>query len=329
MAFDDARLRDLDPTPSPLPATVEQARAALARSVPLFLSIPDSALESEWGWLGDGEGDVRSGFYIALQALETAAGQVRRSVGSSGSVADRAGGPAAGLIGAATEARWDLQGLLIALDAESLDADPGGEEWTVRRTLAHTLASQRAYGWFSSWWMSRREETDYPLYIPDAVAEEMEAQLPPGERNADGSPAEVRARLDALVDLTSELWRDASEDDLAVRARWMGFPVTAGFRIGRWSTHMQEHTIQVEKTLAMLGVAPTEVQRMVRLLYRAFGRLESAVGGAAGTAGSALDAAGPSGQTVQGAGSSAEAIAAAVGQVEAIAEGISEASKPG
>lgn len=328
-AFADARLRDLDPRPSPLPASLVRAREGLARATPLFLSIPDSSLESEWAWIGEGEGDVRSGFYVAVQALERAAGQVRRFAAepAGGSAAGPAAGsapgpapgpapkPAAGSIGAATEARWELHGLLCSLEDESLDADPGGEEWTVRRTLAHTLASQRAYGWFTSWWMGRRDAPDYPLSIPDAVAEEMEAQLPEVERNADGSVADIRVRLDGLVDLASELWRDTSEEELAVRARWMGFPVTAGFRVGRWSTHIQEHTIQVEKTLLMLDRPPTEVQRMVRLLYRAFGRMESAVEGA-----------GSSAEANHGAGSSAEAIDAGVGQVEVIAAGIAEAA---
>ncbi|MDQ3554603.1 MAG: DinB family protein [Chloroflexota bacterium] len=268
--FADPRLRELDPKPSPLPAGQVRARAGLARATPLFLSISDADLEREWDWIGEGEGDVRSAFYIAMQAFERAAGQVRRSPQGS------AVGPAAGSIGVATEARWDLQGLLVSLDEVSLDADPGDGEWSVRRTLAHTLSSQRAYTWFGAWWMSRRDDADYPRHIPDPAAEQMEAQLPADERNADGSLADIRARLDALVDLTSELWRDASEDDLSVRARWMGFAVTTGFRVGRWSTHMQEHTIQVEKTLALLERAPTEVERMVRLLYRAFGRMESA-----------------------------------------------------
>jgi hypothetical protein len=145
------------------------------------------------------------------------------------------------------------------------------------------------------------------------MAEQFDADISPIERLAEGSLAEVRARLDAFLDLSRELWLESSEDDLSVRARWMGFPVTTGFRVGRWSTHIQEHTIQVEKTLAQLGHAPTEVERMVRLLYRAFGRMESA----AWVVG-------------RGGGETAEAPAQwselAVAEVEAIAAGIAEAA---
>jgi len=306
-AFADPRLRELDPRPSPLPAALVRARAGLARSTPLFLSIPDSELEREWGWTGEGEGDIRSAFYIAMQAFESAAGQVTRSLAGS------AVGPAAGSIGAATEARWDLQGLLASLTDESLDDEPGGGDWTIRRTLAHAISSQRAYAWFSAWWMSRRDAPDYPLSVPDDLAEQFDADISPIERLAEGSLAEVRARLDAFLDLSRELWLESSEDDLSVRARWMGFPVTTGFRVGRWSTHIQEHTVQVEKTLVLLDRAPTEVERMVRLLYRAFGRMESAAWGGGQDLGEAADA-------------PAQWMEVAVAEVEEIAAGVVEAA---
>ena len=37
---------------------------------------------------------------------------------------------------------------------------------------------------------------------------------------------------------------------------------------------MREHTVQVEKTLAMLGRPTSEVERLVRLIAGAYGRLE-------------------------------------------------------
>ena len=38
-----------------------------------------------------------------------------------------------------------------------------------------------------------------------------------------------------------------------------------------------EHTIQVDKTLAWLDIEPTEAQRIVGDLYRAWGRLETLI----------------------------------------------------
>ena len=67
----------------------------------------------------------------------------------------------------------------------------------------------------------------------------------------------------------------------------MDFAVEIGFRIGRWSSHLREHTIQVEKTLAMLGHTPTEVDRLIRLILAGWGQAEAAVYGSA-DAGKAL-----------------------------------------
>ncbi|MCI0343874.1 MAG: hypothetical protein L0221_00330, partial [Chloroflexi bacterium] len=64
---------------------------------------------------------------------------------------------------------------------------------------------------------------------------------------------------------------------LARRARWSGVAVDVGFRLGRWSSHIAEHTLQVDKTLVMLGRTPSEVQRLVRLLHATWGRLEALV----------------------------------------------------
>jgi hypothetical protein len=60
-----------------------------------------------------------------------------------------------------------------------------------------------------------------------------------------------------------------------VRARWSGTAVTVGFRLNRWASHLREHTIQVEKTLVMLNDQPSEVERLVRIIVAAYGRLEA------------------------------------------------------
>jgi DinB superfamily len=267
--FMDDRLRDLDPRPH-LPASVEMAREAIARATAELLTITDTALERPWDWVGGGgESDVRSGCYIALEELERATGAL---VGlASGPEGERR--PAAWAIAATTTARWELHGVLAAIDDADLDADPGGGEWTVRQTLAHTLATERGYAWFTGWWAGRDPTVELPPHAPETL----EQDLPGDDANAGGSLRAIRRRLDALVDLSAELYRDATDDVLAGRARWSGFPVTVGFRVGRTGPHIEEHTIQVEKTLALLGRQPTEVARLVRLILRAMGRMEAAV----------------------------------------------------
>lgn len=271
----DPRLCELDPRPAPLHGALQAARERMRHVSMDLLAIPDAALDREWGWIGEGETDVRSGFYLAIQALEEAAGRTHRTLAQAG-VGPGASTPA---LAAATLARWEVHGLLASLDDAILDADPGHGQWTVRRTLAHVVHVQRTYPWVSAWWLTRPDAVDYPSKVEG---------LPDEEDDGLGSPPLIRARLDAVVDIGTEMWQAATDDDLAARARWSSFPVTIGFRLGRWAPHISEHTLQIDKTLTWLEEPPTEVHRLVRLVYRSFGRLESAVWGL-GTG--ALDAA--------------------------------------
>lgn len=296
MAVLDAFL--LEHTPGPtieLHPAVLEARAALARATSDLLAIPDgAALEREWSWSGPpGESDVRYGFYRILEAFEAAAHAATRTLDEAG--IQRA--PASRLAAAATQARWDLHGLLASLSDDEFDADPGGGEWTVRQTLAHIISAQRAYAWFTAWWLSRRDAPDFPERVPDDAV----PGFPDESTEAPGSLADVRARLDAILDLGAGRLGGLDDDGLAARARWSGFPVDVGFRLARWSSHLQEHTVQVEKTLGFIGRELREVERLVRLVHRAYGRLEATVfalppaaletGGAASAAGRLNEAA--------------------------------------
>jgi len=133
------------PTIAVAPAVLA-ARAALAGAAGDLLAIPDSALEKPWPWR-DEEADLRYGLYRLLESLDEAEAAVARSL-------DEAGGgarpPSARRIAPATAARWDLHGLLAGLPLDLLDADPGGGEWSIRRTLGHVLSSQRGYADFTA-----------------------------------------------------------------------------------------------------------------------------------------------------------------------------------
>ena len=274
---DEPLLRHTDQAWSrPLPEAIHDARADLARIVDDILAIPESALVKPWGWIGGGEEEVRYGLYRVQELFERAQVEAARSRPSGAS-----DGIAAAIVAPATATRWDLQGLLAPLTDDEIDADPGGGEWTIRLTLGHTINSQRAYAWGTAWWQEQAFALDDPR-LPEGAGDAFWAELPDETTTeAAGTLDDIRARLDAIVDLSAERMAGLPDERLDLGCRWSGFAVPVSHRLARWSSHMREHTIQVEKTLAMLGRGPTEPERLVRLDLAAYGRAEATVYGQA------------------------------------------------
>jgi hypothetical protein len=261
----------------PLPAALAAARTDLRMVAADILAIREDALEREWPWIGGGEEAVRYGMYRVYEVFERAEVDAARRLRESG---DGTGGRlAAALVAPATAARWDLHAVLAPLADADIDADPGGGEWSMRQTLGHIVNGQRAYGWSTGWWVQQRFALDDPG-LPPSVPEDFWNDLPDEDGpEQEGSLDEIRTRLDATLDGSAERLAGLPEVSLGLGARWSGFAVPVSFRLGRWSSHIREHTLQIDKTLAMLGRSPSEPERVLRLVFGAYGRAEAVVFG--------------------------------------------------
>jgi uncharacterized damage-inducible protein DinB len=245
-------------------------RTAVESAGRRLLAVPDDRLETAWSWPGSTSVvDVRYGYFRLLELFEASRGAATAALAGGG--VRPATGAARGA--ASTVARWSLHGLLLPLGDAALDRDPGGNEWSIRETMGHVLTSQRFYSRFTLWWLT---QAPTPAAIP---SDELSADVPERDVEAAGSMDQVRAHLDELLDLSMACLGGLSEEQLAVPARWSGGEVTVGFRIGRWASHLREHTIQVEKTLVMLDRPIPEVERLIRMGFEAYGRLEETVFG--------------------------------------------------
>ncbi|MDO8486013.1 MAG: DinB family protein [Candidatus Limnocylindrales bacterium] len=259
----------------PLPLALAGARADLIEVAHDLLAIPEAALTLPWTWIGGSEQEVRYGAYRAAEALEQAEIEAR----AAAAVADPGERRGALIVGPSTAARWDLHGLLLPLDEHLLDADPREGGWSLRLVVGHIIASQRGYGWGTAWWQAQGydlKDPGLPTGAPDSLWAAMPDEV---TAEAAGGIDDLRTRLDAIVDLSAERLAGLPDDRLALGSRWSGFPVTVGFRLGRWASHIREHAIQVEKTLAMLGHEPNEPARLVRHVLAAYGRAEAVVFG--------------------------------------------------
>jgi len=271
---DATLLRHTDPDRArPLPDAIGRARADLPAIAADIVAMPEAAVERAWAWIGGGEADVRNGIYRLHEILERAEIDATRLLRAR--VPDR--GLAADLIAPAGAVRWDLHGLLAPLSEAEIDADPGGGEWTIRQTLGHIVSGQRAYGWATAWWQEQGFALDDPG-LPATLPDGFWANLPDEHGGEiEGSLDDMRARFEAVLDLSAERLAGIPDERLGFGTRWQGFAVPISFRLGRWSSHIREHTIQVEKTLATLGRVPTEPERLVRLTLAAYGRAEAVV----------------------------------------------------
>ena len=260
----------------PIPEALLAARRDVMAAVRDLATLTDADMENDWAWRGDSEIELRYAFYNVLENFERAGIDSAKALRIDGTGRGRT----AELIAPATAAKWDLQGLLVQLPDAAWDAKPGGEEWTVRETMGHIIGGQRGYAAVTAWWQAQGLPSDGNL--PTARPNHIYDVLPSDEEEAVGTPAEVRARLDEVLDQSTARLAGLPADRLAFGTRWVGYALDIGFRLGRWSSHFREHTVQVEKTLVMIGHTPTEVDRLVRLILAEWGRAEAAVYGSAG-----------------------------------------------
>jgi hypothetical protein len=269
--------------PAPADALV-RARDAIHAAATDYLAIPDSALMRTWLFRGhDTEDGVRYGIYRGAETVDAAAAELEAALAGA-----PARSPAAIRSAPATIARWALQGSLAALDDSVLDTVAKDGEWTVRQTLGHTIDGQRSYGWFTRWWLSQPRGVERPSRVTDDAEAASKRDLPGEDAEGAGSLAELRVRLDSVLDEWALRFVDLDSAALAVPATWAGVPVDIDFRLGRWASHIREHTVQLDKTLDWLGYEPSEVVRIVRDLHTAWGRLEAQIFPAAPTGAESL-----------------------------------------
>jgi hypothetical protein len=259
-------------TALPLHPAVLAARAPLAAVTADVLAIPDATLTDPWRWRPtdppNEDIDRRYGIYRIHERLASAIAAI--AVGWEDGRSTPIG-PAIPALRALAAARWELHGALAALSEADWDADPGGGEWTIRQTLGHIIGGQRSYLLFNGWYLGQGAIEGDAVYPADGT-------MPPEaseEAEGTGTPIEVGARLDEIVDASIAANAGLDASAMHVGARWAQLQVTIDFRLGRYGSHIREHTVQVDKTLAKLGREPSEVERLARLVLATYGQLEA------------------------------------------------------
>jgi len=236
--------------------------------------VTEADLAAPWSWGSyDSEG-VRFAFFRVLEELDA----LRAGLEARANPVPQGRRVLAGY----NLAYRDLEAVVWGLDDQSAARDPGGEEWSVRKTYAHILGA------------------DFGFYV---VARFALDQHRSGEWSAERKPAD--ADYDRILDTTEALYNELMESSLDIlrtehrffhsrvmadlsttTAAELGMPSSyweaetypLRYRLGRFASHMVQHTIQIEKTLPAIGVPPTEGRMLVRRLFNRFAEVENAGG---------------------------------------------------
>ncbi|MCB9114731.1 MAG: DinB family protein [Caldilineaceae bacterium] len=148
----------------------------------------------------------------------------------------------------------DFEALLLAFDAEHFSAEPAQGEWSAAVILAHVRQVERNF--YAAILNTIRNPA--PGFLSDeevATLTGEPADIVPATELAAGwaafarlharLQAELAALTDAQLTMPSPYWEPEP---------WP----TIGFRLHRFESHLREHTNQLEKSLAMLGIKRNE-----------------------------------------------------------------------
>jgi DinB superfamily len=220
-----------------------------------FAALDEAELARPWVWRGRPL-DVR---YALYRALEEAQEAYVRATAEPHSEARR-------ILALAQRAFGDLRGLLVGLPPDVLATAPRPGEWSVREVVAHVVLVEQRY-MLHTLYAVERSDTD-PVRLPDS-------RLPPLAPTDDGSRVDaILARLGSARAETNRRLGDVSTGAMTRPTTWAGNDVDVRFRLHRFGSHVVEHTVQCEKTLASRDWRPTEGQRIVRRVTAALGELE-------------------------------------------------------
>jgi hypothetical protein len=241
-------------------------------------AIDDSALDAPWAWEAYDEEGVRFGILRTTEQVADAAVEVAATRADAGAAPTRA----ARLIGRYLVAWRELWSVADRADA-AIDTPPADGEWPLRTILDHLVDADIGFlATVRNGLEQRRAGIAEPVRIK--TDEEWLALGEVDERAwraaFEGSLADMRACHAGVRDRVVNRLASMTDEELEATSPFWDGNRPNRFRLGRFESHLRQHTIQTEKAIQAVIGAPREVERLLRLLARATGELEAAALGA-------------------------------------------------
>lgn len=238
--------------------SVRQQVEEFARQM-VFLD--DTRLNEPWNWKGYEEG-LRFIFFRVYEELRQAAAMIsapqttvqRRLVQHHLSFCN-------------------LQAVLLGFPDYSLDNEPAPGEWSVRKTLTHIVETEWTFYGVFHWNLTHRST---PTPIPDNFWDPFFKDH--GGFNLTTFTGSLADSMSFFSRVHGHIIKQLSllpDQDLNFgMIFWEDEPMPLRFRLGRFDSHLRQHTIQIEKTMTALGIPLTEARQLMIMVYSALGELE-------------------------------------------------------
>jgi len=238
-------------------------------------AIDDRSLEAFWAWEAYDEEGVRFGILRTTEEVADAAIEIaarRADPGAGPTRAER-------ILGRYLVAWRELWSVADRADP-ALDTPPQEGEWSLRQILDHLVEADLGF------LVTIRNGLDHlragtPPRLVDLDSDEQwlalaEVDEPAWRAAFAGSLDDIRAFHRANRDRIVGRLADLSDEELAADSPFWDGQRANRFRLGRFESHLRQHTIQAEKAVQATMGAPREVERLLRLLARATGDVEAA-----------------------------------------------------
>lgn len=254
---------------------------AVSNFTKLFSAFPDAELDHPWHWKGHDEG-VRFASFVVSRELRELAVRLETTLPPA-SAAQR-------ILAQYHGAFLDLQAVLSGISHEDAILSPSEKDWPVRRVFAHVLGADISFSAVirnalaghraGNWSPAPVSDADFLRVAGLSEAEYESLMTGPYESliayHQSLHPqivSEFSTITSAELDLPATFWEPEA------------FPIR--YRLHRYEAHLRQHTIQIEKTLSAIDLAPSEAKQLNRMIIAALAQVDGSLIG--------TDPAGPAG----------------------------------
>jgi len=236
----------------------------------LMLPLSEKELERTWVWKDHDEEGVRFAFFVTIEELRQLAVQLAAN--------RKPLTQAQHILGQYHKQYMDLQAAVFGLSKEDSERAPAEGQWPIQQIYSHILGTEfgfRAVIRYAleghragKWTPERTPESEYPrLYgmvekeYDDLTNGPLEGMLTFHREMHPQIIQEFDGITDQELDLPSTFWEETR------------FPIR--HRLHRFEAHFIQHTVQIDKTLVVVGQTPGESKRLIRYLFAALAEVHA------------------------------------------------------